>query len=118
LETVSMSGPFSKLNICSVGHWWKLDQLKMSNRRSSAVYNIPCDCSICYISNTSIPSEVHIQTNSMVWVRERTIPTERRRFLAKWLPTFADKGCHVVSVTGPYGRILGFLDRIRYFSIK
>jgi hypothetical protein len=41
-----------------------------------------------------------------------------RRFLAKWLPTFADKGCHVVSVTDPYGRILGFLDRRRYFSIK
>jgi hypothetical protein len=32
--------------------------------------------------------------------------------------TFADKGCHVVSVTDPYGRIFGFLDRSRYFSIK
>jgi hypothetical protein len=31
---------------------------------------------------------------------------------------FGDKGCHVVSVTDPYGRILGFLDRSRYFSIK
>jgi hypothetical protein len=41
-----------------------------------------------------------------------------RRLSAKWLPTFADKGCHVVSVTNPYGRILGFLDRSRYFSIK
>jgi hypothetical protein len=41
-----------------------------------------------------------------------------RRFSAKWLPTFADKGCHVVIVTDPYGRILGFLDRSRYFSIK
>jgi hypothetical protein len=41
-----------------------------------------------------------------------------RRFSAKWLPTFADKGCHVVSVTDPYGRILAFLDRSRYFSIK
>jgi hypothetical protein len=28
------------------------------------------------------------------------------------------KGCHVVSVTDPYGRILGFLDSSRYFSIK
>jgi hypothetical protein len=34
------------------------------------------------------------------------------------LPTFADRGCHVVSVTDPYGRILGFLDRNHYFSIK
>jgi hypothetical protein len=41
-----------------------------------------------------------------------------RRFSAKWLPTFADKGCHVVSVMDPYGRILGFLDRSRYFFIK
>jgi hypothetical protein len=41
-----------------------------------------------------------------------------RRLSAKSLATFADKGCHVVSVTDPYGRILGFLDRSRYFSIK
>jgi hypothetical protein len=31
---------------------------------------------------------------------------------------FVDRRCHVVSVTDPYGRILGFLDRSRYFSIK
>jgi hypothetical protein len=41
-----------------------------------------------------------------------------RRLSAKWLPTFADRGCHMVSVTDPYGRILRFLDRSRYFSIK
>jgi hypothetical protein len=27
----------------------------------------------------------------------------------------ADRGCHLISVTDPYGRILGFLDRSRYF---
>jgi hypothetical protein len=31
---------------------------------------------------------------------------------------FSNTGYHVVSVTYPYGRILGFLDRSRYFSIK
>jgi hypothetical protein len=41
-----------------------------------------------------------------------------RRFSEKWLLTFADKGCHVVGVTDPLGRILGFLDRSRYFCIK
>jgi hypothetical protein len=41
-----------------------------------------------------------------------------RRLSAKLLPTFADRGCQVVSVTDPYGRILGFLGRSRYFSIK
>jgi hypothetical protein len=39
-----------------------------------------------------------------------------RRLSAKLVPTFVDKGCHVVSVTGPYGRILGFLDRFIYIS--
>jgi hypothetical protein len=34
-----------------------------------------------------------------------------RRLSAKWLPTFADKGCNVVSVTDPCGSILAFLDR-------
>jgi hypothetical protein len=32
------------------------------------------------------------------------------RLLSKLLPTFADRGRHVVSVTDPYCRILGFLD--------
>jgi hypothetical protein len=31
---------------------------------------------------------------------------------------FEDGGCHVVSVTNPYARNLGFLYRIRYFSFK
>jgi hypothetical protein len=34
-----------------------------------------------------------------------------RRLSAKLVLTFADRWCHVVSVTGPYCRILGFLDR-------
>jgi hypothetical protein len=41
-----------------------------------------------------------------------------RRSLAKLVPTFADRGCHVVSVTDPYGRIIGFLERSRYFSFR
>jgi hypothetical protein len=41
-----------------------------------------------------------------------------RRLSSKRLPTCADRRCHVVSVTDPYGRILDFLDRSHYFSIK
>jgi hypothetical protein len=44
-------------------------------------------------------------------------PTDRR-LSAKWLPTCADRRCHAVSVTDPCSRILGFIDRSRYFSIK
>jgi hypothetical protein len=40
------------------------------------------------------------------------------RLSAKLMQTFADRGCLVVSVTNPYGRILGFLDRNRYFFSK
>jgi hypothetical protein len=55
----------------------------------------------------------------MVRVRERTIPTERPppvvEVIVKYLRI---EGCQVVSVTDPYARILRFLDRSRYFSIK
>jgi hypothetical protein len=40
------------------------------------------------------------------------------RLSAKLVPTFADRGCHVVSVTDPNCRILGFLDRSRYFFFQ
>jgi hypothetical protein len=40
-----------------------------------------------------------------------------RLFSAKLVQNFADRGCHVVSVTDPYGRILGFLDRNHYFFL-
>jgi hypothetical protein len=34
------------------------------------------------------------------------------------MPTFADRGYRLVSVTNSYGRILGFLDRSRYFFFQ
>jgi CBS-domain-containing membrane protein len=43
-------------------------------------------------------------------LRAKYLPSDSR-LSAKLVPTFADRGCHVVSVTDPYGRILGFLDR-------
>jgi hypothetical protein len=36
------------------------------------------------------------------------------RLSVKLMPTLADRGCHVVSVTDPYDRIHGFLDRSCY----
>jgi hypothetical protein len=48
------------------------------------------------------------------------MPTERPPLLSEVIANFffADRGCHVVSVTDPYGRIFDFLDRGRYFYIK
>jgi hypothetical protein len=39
------------------------------------------------------------------------MPTERPQLVGKVSATFADRGYHVVSLTDPYGHILGFLDR-------
>jgi hypothetical protein len=41
-----------------------------------------------------------------------------RRLSAKLVPTFADRGCCVVSATDPHGHILGFLDRSRYYFFQ
>jgi hypothetical protein len=48
---------------------------------------------------------------SVAWVRERTIPTEQPLLDGEVSAKFADKWCHVVSVTVPHGRIVDFLDR-------
>jgi hypothetical protein len=45
-------------------------------------------------------------------VSEQYRPSDRR-LSAKLVTTSVDRGCHVVSVTNPYGRIIGFLDRSR-----
>jgi hypothetical protein len=73
------------------------------------------------LCNCFVPVKTNKQTNKQIPWSESASELYRpsdRRFSAKWLPTFADKGCHVVNVMDPYGRILGFLDRSRYFSIK
>jgi hypothetical protein len=54
----------------------------------------------------------------MVWVCEITIPTERPPLVGEVSANFAVRGCHVVSVTDPSGRILVFLDRSRYFFFQ
>jgi hypothetical protein len=52
-------------------------------------------------------------------VHKRTIPTERPPLVSEVSANiFADRGCHVVSWTVPYGRIFGFLDRIHYFFFE
>jgi hypothetical protein len=41
-----------------------------------------------------------------------------RRLSAKLVPTFADRGCHVVSTTDFNYHFLGLLDRSRYFFFQ
>jgi hypothetical protein len=44
--------------------------------------------------------------NSMACTASELYRLSDRRMSAKLVPTFADSGCHVVSVTDSYGRIL------------
>jgi hypothetical protein len=71
-----------------------------------------------YLTNQGYP--INKQNKQTPWSESASelYRQSDRRLSAKWLSTFADRGCHVVSVTDPYGRILGFLDRSRYISIK
>jgi hypothetical protein len=64
------------------------------------------------IYNSSLYSTIQLKTPWPESASELYWPSDRR-MSAKWLPTFADKECHVVSLTDP--RILDFLDRSRYF---
>jgi hypothetical protein len=66
--------------------------------------------------NTKLPSKVKLKLHGL---SPRANYTDRATAACRRseCQLFADRGCHVVSVTDPYGRILGFLDRSRYFSI-
>jgi hypothetical protein len=59
-----------------------------------------------------------MEKNSMAWVCEQTIRPTERRLLAKLVPTSADRECYMVGVTDPHGRILGFIDRNRYYFFQ
>jgi hypothetical protein len=61
---------------------------------------------------------MHSKLNSVARVRERTIPTERPSLVGEVSAKFEDRECRVVSMTDPYGRILGFPDRSRYFFFQ
>jgi hypothetical protein len=55
---------------------------------------------------------------SVALARKRTIPIERTPHVGEVSATFADRGCRVISATDPQGRILGFLDRSRYYFFQ
>jgi hypothetical protein len=40
-----------------------------------------------------------------------------RRLTTKLVPTLTDRGCQVVSVMDPSGRILGFVERLQGFTV-
>jgi hypothetical protein len=67
-----------------------------------------------YANNKQTNKHTYIQSPWPESASELYRPSDRR-LSAKLVPTYDDRGCYVVSVTDPNGRILGFLDWTRYF---
>jgi hypothetical protein len=81
-----------------------------------------CLLLINYVSKSCCNRSPHwynvTKLNSVALVRERTISSERPPLVNEVSAKFVDRRCRVVSATDPYGRILGFLDRSRYFFFQ
>jgi hypothetical protein len=56
------------------------------------------------------PLKIHYGLHNVQW-EKTSVALVRERMT----PTFVDRGCHVVSVADPYGRILDFLGRNVFF---
>jgi hypothetical protein len=67
--------------------------------------------------DVKLPLSSYIQTHKKTpwpqFANELYRPSDRR-LSAKLVPTFADRGCNVVSMTDSHGRILDLLDRSTY----
>jgi hypothetical protein len=59
-----------------------------------------------------------VKLHSVGWVSSELYRPSDRCMSAKLLPTFANRGCYVVSVTDPYCHILHIQDRSRYFFFQ
>jgi hypothetical protein len=81
------------------------------------VVEILCGKFLLHCSTVALFRLTDLQQN-LVYIKNRQTPWSESarelyrpsdlRLSAKLVPTFADRGCHVVSVTDPYGRIVGF----------
>jgi hypothetical protein len=98
----------------SIRPWrWRKCLLLKRGRTSAGVHENAFQKVLNSLEATKTPKK-----NSMVWVRERTTPTERRPFVGEVIANFCGERLPRGQRDGSYGRILGFLDRSRYFSTK
>jgi hypothetical protein len=72
-------------------------------------------CQNSVTNPTNLPCANPIKKkNSVAWVREWSIPSDRR-LSAKLVPAFADRGCCMVSTMNRCDHILSFPDWSHYF---
>jgi hypothetical protein len=97
-----------------VFHWlwiYRMDKLNVAESLQNCTH-LPVG--ICKASNRGTTNR---QTPWPEFANELYRPTDRR-LSAKLAPSFADRGCHVVSAADPYDRNFGFLDRCRYVFFR
>jgi hypothetical protein len=100
--------------------WMRLRKLKIQ----AELKHLTC-CNISYeVRHRILQMHIFVQyqtkTKQTPWPEpmSKLYPPSNCRLSAKLVSTFADRGSHVVRVTDPYGRILGFLDRSSYFFFQ
>jgi hypothetical protein len=74
-------------------------------------------CYRCSCMHTKIDIPYNKKKKKLRGLSPRTNYTNLATLSATLVPILR-RGCHVVSVTDPCGRILGFLDRSRYFFFQ
>jgi hypothetical protein len=80
---------------------------------ASSEYELECCHYAKQAANQSLKKKLHGPSPRANYTGRVTADCWRSDF-----QLFEDVGCHVDTVTNSYGRILGFLDRSRYFSTK
>jgi hypothetical protein len=82
------------------------------------VASLYTDCAMpAHYTHTHTHTHTHIHCPWLESASELYRPGDRR-MSTKLVPTFADRECHVVSVTDPYNRVLEFPGRSRYFFFQ
>jgi hypothetical protein len=94
--------------------------LVTSGQKTGCVGNQKCAYS-CQELNPSLNPQTNKERNKQTSWPESVSELYRlsgRCLSVKIVPIFSDRGCHMGSVTDPYSRNLGFLDRSRYFFFQ
>jgi hypothetical protein len=83
-------------------------------------YAVIVNCSLCNILYTRIMHCTVMSYYKPPWLvsTNELYRSSDGRLSTKFVPTFAYRGCHVVSVTDPYVCTLNFLYRERYFFFQ
>jgi hypothetical protein len=130
--TAASRSQLALLHLCNYEifcHWQTLqlrENLQWCTGSISLLENQYCVCQnfdYVYITNINfriVPYIFTIIYKKTPWPEsssELHRPSDRH-LSVKLVPTFADRRSKVVSVTDPYGHILGFLDRSRYFFFQ